>query len=261
MSHCFLAKYSSFSEEAALPWDGYEIYLLFSKMNFSVSHRVADRSESVSLIPCCHLEAQEASGAGPAHGVLWHSPQWGLGFGIPRFGYALWWGYWPLGSFCQWFTFSSMWQLSAVTVRCWGVPCHTWWACQHQAATESCRITEWLGLEGTLKRIQIHSVVCVRFPLTRSGWPALVSDRYWALPWTSVAWGHFHVSLWWTRKMRHLQARLFNLGHPIAWYGTLSWSSFFAKYAFLFLGSIACSVLIPSLSTFPTEFAFWRSTH
>lgn len=75
MSHCFLAKYSSFSEEAALPWDGYEMYLLFSKMNFSVSQRVADRSERVSLIPCCHLEAQEASGAGPAHGVLWHSPQ------------------------------------------------------------------------------------------------------------------------------------------------------------------------------------------
>lgn len=49
MSHCFLAKYSSFSEEAALPWDGYEIYLLLLKMNFSVSQRVADRSECVSL--------------------------------------------------------------------------------------------------------------------------------------------------------------------------------------------------------------------
>lgn len=31
MSHCFLAKYSSFIEEEKLPWDGYEIYLLLLK--------------------------------------------------------------------------------------------------------------------------------------------------------------------------------------------------------------------------------------
>lgn len=34
MSHSFLAKYSSFNEEETIPWDSYEIYLLFLKMNF-----------------------------------------------------------------------------------------------------------------------------------------------------------------------------------------------------------------------------------
>jgi len=34
MSHHFLAKYSSFSEEETFLWDGYEIYLLLLKMNF-----------------------------------------------------------------------------------------------------------------------------------------------------------------------------------------------------------------------------------
>lgn len=34
MSHRFLAKYSSFTEEEKLPWDGYEIYLLLLKWTF-----------------------------------------------------------------------------------------------------------------------------------------------------------------------------------------------------------------------------------
>lgn len=98
MSHCLLAKHSSFSEEETLPWDGYEIYLLLLKMNFSVSRRAADRNERVPEVPRHHLENGVASEACPARGALRHPPQQrAVGLG-PQF----WVTKELLGSFSSW---------------------------------------------------------------------------------------------------------------------------------------------------------------
>lgn len=98
MSHCLLAKHSSFSEEETLPWDGYEIYLLLLKMNFLVSQRATDRNERVPEVPLHHQENGAASEACPACSALGHPPQQratGLG---PQF----WVTEELLGSFSSW---------------------------------------------------------------------------------------------------------------------------------------------------------------
>lgn len=87
MSHCLLAKHSSFSEEETLPWDGYEIYLLLLKMNFSVSRRAADRNERVPEVPRHHLENGAASEACPAAVLCGIPHSNGLWVWVPSFGW------------------------------------------------------------------------------------------------------------------------------------------------------------------------------